>query len=70
VGIAVVTEPIQIEFVVALTVEREDGPVSGRSELVRLIREELEAADPGSVETDNGGTYEVHGWTVIPVRQA
>lgn len=51
-------------FTVTVEVERTEGKFAGREEIAEAIREELESADPGTVEGENGGQYEVVSFEV------
>lgn len=51
-------------FTVAVEVERTEGKFASREELGAQLVEALESADPGQVDGDNGGTYEVTSWDV------
>lgn len=64
---------MELEFTVRATVERQEGKFAGRAELCEAILSELESADPGSLDAEAGGTYEVTEWqveTVEPVPAA
>jgi len=51
-------------FVVEAEVERTEGKFASREELSEQMRDEIEAADPGQLEGENGGQYEVTSWEV------
>ncbi len=53
-----------ITVTVTAELERTEGKFASRDELTEKIAEALESADPGSVDTDNGATYEVTEWNV------
>jgi hypothetical protein len=53
-----------LEFTIQVEVERSEGKFAGREELANLIMEELSGADPGTLDCENGGTYEVGTWEV------
>ena len=44
--------------------ERSEGKFASRDDIIQQIVEELEGADPGEVEGENGGTYEITEWNV------
>lgn len=44
--------------------ERTEGKFESRDTIIGAIIEELEGADPGEVEGDNGGTYAINEWNV------
>jgi hypothetical protein len=46
-------------FTVEVDAERTEGKFASRDELAEQIQEALESADPGSLEGDNGGQYEL-----------
>lgn len=48
---------MKFEFKVIVEVERDEGKFESREDLGEQIRDEIECADPGSLEGDNGGTY-------------
>lgn len=53
---------------ITLTIEVELAHVEGRfaskDELAELLADELEAADPGELEGDEGGRYDVEAFAV------
>lgn len=52
------------EFKVKVRVERTEGKFASRDEIAERIMEALEGADPGSLEGENGGQYEVSEWEI------
>lgn len=56
-----------MQFSVTINVEmqRTEGKFASRDELLEQIVEAIESADPGEVEGENGGTYEVVTWEVV-----
>jgi hypothetical protein len=54
-------------FQVEIEVERTEGKFASRDELSEQLAEAIESADPGSVEGDNGGQYEVIAFEVSEV---
>lgn len=48
---------MRFEFKVVVEVERDEGKFESREDLGEQIRDEIESADPGSLEGDNGGQY-------------
>lgn len=54
-------------YTVTVEVERTEGKFASRDELSEQIMDELEGCDPGTVEGDNGGQYDVTEWTVEDV---
>ncbi len=55
---------MELEFTVRVEVERQQGKFAGRDELEEQLRDALESADPGQLEGENGGEYEVTLWEV------
>lgn len=51
-------------FTVTVEVERREGKFAARDEIVEQLRDAIESADPGEVEGDNGGVYEVVSFEV------
>lgn len=51
-------------FEVTVYVERTEGKFATRDELSDQLREAIEAADPGCIEGDEGGQYDVTSWDV------
>ena len=51
-------------FTVTVEVERTQGKFATREELAEQLREAIEGADPGQLEGDNGGEYEVSSFEV------
>lgn len=52
-------------FQVEVELEHSQGKFAGRDELSDKIMEEL--PDPGQIEGDNGGEYNVIGWDVTDI---
>lgn len=55
---------MNFRFVVEVEVSREQGKFATREEIHDQIKESLEQADPGTMEGDNGGQYNVDSWNV------
>jgi hypothetical protein len=55
---------MRFRFIVDVEVEREEGLFASREDLGEQMREEIEGADPGSLEGENGGTYSTVEWEV------
>jgi hypothetical protein len=55
---------MELAFEIRAQVERTSGPFASRDELEAQVLEALEQADPGSLEGDSGGEYDVDEWTV------
>ncbi len=53
-----------LRFIVEAEVEREEGLFASRDELEEQIVGELEGADPGSLDGDEGGSYTVVSFEV------
>lgn len=51
-------------FTVTVEVERTQGKFATREELAEQIIAELEGANPGTLEGENGGEYEVSDFSV------
>lgn len=51
-------------YVVEVEVERTEGKFATRDELGEQILEALSGADPGQLEGENEGQYEVTDWEV------
>lgn len=54
-------------FTITVEVERTEGKFASRDEIAEKIAEELKGADPGTIDTDEGASYEV---TSFDVQQA
>ena len=52
------------EFKVTVEVERETGKFASRSEIFEKLLDEIQSADPGTVDGDEGGEYSVISWEV------
>jgi len=61
---------VKLEFVVRADVEHQDGPFASREELTEAVRSELDAADPGTVDGGEGGSYAVSSWEVEEIEPA
>lgn len=65
---------MMIEVTITIELERSEGPFAGGDEMAEKVLEELEAANPDTLEGDSGGEYEVVLWDVdaqfIPVQKA
>jgi hypothetical protein len=55
---------VRFTFLVEVEVERDEGKFASRDELAEQIVGELEGADPGSLEGDEGGSYSVASFDV------
>jgi hypothetical protein len=55
---------MRYRFIVDIEVLRTEGLFATRDELEDQLREAIESADPGTVEGDEGGSYETVEWTV------
>lgn len=51
-------------FVVTVEVERTTGKFAPREELADLMIQELEGANPGTLDGENEGQYEIQSWDV------
>lgn len=51
-------------YTVTVEVERSEGKFASREDLGDQIRESIEGADPGSLEGENGGQYDVTSFEV------
>lgn len=60
---------MRFTFEVTVEVERTEGLFASRDELSEQMSDELENADPGSLDGDEGGQYEVVSWEVAEVPQ-
>jgi hypothetical protein len=56
---------MQFSFTVNVETERTEGKFASKDELADQIQEAIESADPGELEGENGGTYEVTSWEVV-----
>lgn len=57
---------MRFQFLVQFEVERTEGKFASRDELEAQLQEALEGADPGTLEGENGGMYDVTALDVIP----
>jgi hypothetical protein len=58
---------MKFTFTVEVEVQRESGKFAARDEIEEQLREEIEGANPGSVDgvgADGDTTYEVIEWSV------
>jgi hypothetical protein len=55
---------VEFTFKVTAQVERTEGKFSSREDIGGQIAAELESADPGSIQGENDGQYEVTSWEV------
>ena len=53
-----------LRAIVSIEVQRTQGKFATRDELAEQIRDAIESADPGQLDGDNGGEYEVTSWEV------
>jgi hypothetical protein len=58
---------MKFEFKVTVEVERDEGKFESRDDLGEQIRDEIESADPGTLEGDNGGVYSTVAFEVEEV---
>lgn len=58
---------MRFEFVVLVEVERSEGKFASRDELAEQIQEALDSADPGTLEGENGGVYDVQDWSIAEI---
>jgi hypothetical protein len=58
---------MRFEFKVIVEVERDEGLFASREDLGEQLRDEIEAADPGSLEGENGGQYSTTSFDIIEV---
>lgn len=58
---------MKFEFKVTVEVERTEGKFASREELAEQIRDELEGAEPSSLEGENEGQYDVVAFEVEEV---
>lgn len=58
---------MQFTFTVSVEVNRTEGKFASRDELEEQLIEEISGADPGQLEGENGGQYEVTNWEVTSV---
>ena len=55
---------MRFRFVVEVEVNRTEGKFATREELADQLREAIESADPGQLEGENGGQYDVESFDV------
>jgi hypothetical protein len=55
---------MHITFTIECDLERIEGKFATKEELAEQIVEELASAEPGQLEGENGGQYEVTSWEV------
>lgn len=55
---------MEFSFTVTASVERSEGKFASRDELEEQLVEAIESADPGSLDGDAGGVYDVVDWSV------
>lgn len=53
-----------ITVTIEIDLDREQGKFAAGDDLAEMIAAEIEGADPGEVETDEGATYSVTTWDV------
>jgi len=58
---------MEFHYTVRVLVDRTEGLFASREEIAEQIREELEAAEPGALEGEEGGVYEVTEFEVEEV---
>ena len=64
---------MQFTFTVNVTAERSEGKFASRDEIGDAILDELQGSDPGTVDGEAGGSYEITEWEVSleePVKKA
>jgi hypothetical protein len=64
---------VQFTFTINVTAERSEGKFASRDEIGDAILDELEGADPSTVDGEAGGVYEITEWEVSleePVKPA
>ena len=55
---------MKFTFKVEVEADRTEGKFASRDDIGEQIRAEIEGADPGTVEGENGGQYEITSWEV------
>ena len=55
---------MRFTFTIDVEAEHTEGKFASHDELAEKITEAIESADPGSLEGDEGGTYDVTSWEV------
>jgi len=58
---------MEFHYTVRVLVERTEGLFATRDEIADQIREELELAEPGALEGEEGGVYEITEFEVEEV---
>lgn len=58
---------MRFKFEVEVEVARTEGKFASRDEIAEQLREAIEGGDPGTVEGENGGQYEVIEFSVSDV---
>lgn len=58
---------MKFDFTVSVEVSREQGKFASREDIAGKIQEALDDANPGNVEGDEGGEYNVDSWDVTEV---
>lgn len=58
---------MKVYLVVEAELERTEGLFASRDELADQLKDEVEGADPGSVEGSEGGQYDVASWEAYEV---
>lgn len=60
---------MKFDFTVSVEVSRTQGKFASRDDIGEKIREALDDANPGDIEGDEGGEYNVDSWDVTEVPQ-
>jgi hypothetical protein len=55
---------VKFTFVIEAVAERSEGKFASRDDIGGQIQAELEGSDPGTIEGENGGQYEISSWEV------
>lgn len=58
-----------LEFKVTIELEKSEGKFASKDELLDLMKEALEDADPGSISCENEGIYDTLTWDVEAIEQ-
>jgi hypothetical protein len=60
-------------YTIEVEAERTEGKFASRDDIGEQIQSEIDGANPGTVDGENGGTYEISEWEVSleePVKPA
>lgn len=55
---------MKIILTVEIELDHREGIFAGKDELAEYLKDEIEGMDPGEVEGDNGGIYNITDWSV------